>query len=412
MYECNLQIGNDNGNSEHDMVINGDPIQSPNVYAKWSRIPTFEEYSIKHFVANLDDLLFISIKEPFNIAGNYYIGAAAINANRPLTNLAIGNSNDKVDEKVPYVNTLGRIAGYAVKKMYASNEVEQDLNVVVEMSTALPPTQFSRDSRNKFRNNFMYKEGKMKLGKQIHEVTVHLPDSVKHNLKIEFKHVLVTPEAVPGVAYLESGKAINAIKEFCEDYDLKPEEVNHKYFVNQRYLAVAIGAGTTEAPRVYNRRYDTESVKECGANIGADHAIREALNIFNAENKVNFTRQEFSNAIKDPTDKHHAKAKELLDVPLEQQADKVLELVKYQLDKFKNYIEIVLVFGGGSILMKDHLKDKLRKELEPRDILLIYVGDIDETVLMEARGLYEYTLSDTFKASMERELELMGEAVV
>ncbi|WP_294364875.1 hypothetical protein [uncultured Clostridium sp.] len=46
-----LKVGNDNGNSEHDLIINGVLIAAPNVFAKVRKLPNLDEIN-KEFVLN------------------------------------------------------------------------------------------------------------------------------------------------------------------------------------------------------------------------------------------------------------------------------------------------------------------------------------------------------------------------
>ena len=65
----NLKIANDNGNSEHDLIIDGKLVQQPNVFAKIMRVPNLDDVNKEYVLKNLHDNLLVSIE-----GGLYYIG--------------------------------------------------------------------------------------------------------------------------------------------------------------------------------------------------------------------------------------------------------------------------------------------------------------------------------------------------
>ena len=69
----NLKIANDNGNSEHDLIIDGKLVQQPNVFAKIMRVPNLDDVNKEYVLKNLHDNLLVSIE-----GGLYYIGQRAL----------------------------------------------------------------------------------------------------------------------------------------------------------------------------------------------------------------------------------------------------------------------------------------------------------------------------------------------
>ncbi|GAA4713563.1 hypothetical protein GCM10023228_19190 [Brevibacillus fulvus] len=66
-------------------------------------------------------------------------------------------------------------------------------------------------------------------------------------------------------------------------------------------------------------------------------------------------RQFFSDVIKKPTHKYHERALKTLQQPLLAQAKQIVRNVRTQLTKTRNEIDVICVYGGGSILMTLHL---------------------------------------------------------
>ncbi|MCT4584046.1 MAG: ParM/StbA family protein [Peptostreptococcaceae bacterium] len=422
--EMYLSVGNDNGNSEHDLVIDGELICQPNVFAKVKELPNLDEVNPEYVVKNIDSNLIVTINSPSVNPGLYYVGDYARKSRHRTHDIKVGAENSKVDSDVPVVNTLGQIAGYAVQKAYKDNpNLEIEIEVKVDMSTELPVTQYSNENAKKFAEKFM-KDNK-------HQVTVHV-GTKRVNVNVLFEFVKVLPESVPLVFRLQKlnkkrlekiedekerenfAKLIEEMfKEFNERYNsveekegdkvkniVKDDFIDGSYFKKKKILHISVGEGTTEYPKTNDIVFDPEFIE--GSNNGVGHAIKEALTPFKKEFKFRtFTRQDYSNQLRDPNEKFHAEAMEYVETHLENEAEDILWYAKDEVEKANNDIDIICVHGGGSILMKDYLADELYNFGKETRIKIFYVPE-KFAVTLEAWGMHEFTNSKLFKMLKEK----------
>ena len=142
-----LLVANDNGNSEQDMIINGEVIQQPNVHVKIRKLPNLDELNEMYVAKNLLDNLIVTIETDEINNGTpttYYVGTYATTTGNILKNIEVGAVNSKIESDVPLVNTLANLAGFAVQKAYEAENIEDELTVNVDMATALPVTQYTQ----------------------------------------------------------------------------------------------------------------------------------------------------------------------------------------------------------------------------------------------------------------------------
>ena len=119
-FEIKLKVGADNGNSEQDIIINGTQLQQADVYGKVvGRLKNLEELDQENFINNLEDNLVIGIATSKYInPGEYYIGNHTLRSGVTVRNTEVGADNNKTNSEVVYLNVIGQIAAYAVKKAY------------------------------------------------------------------------------------------------------------------------------------------------------------------------------------------------------------------------------------------------------------------------------------------------------
>lgn len=84
--EILLKVGNDNGNSEHDLIINGVSISQPNVFAKVRKLPNLDEVNKEYVLENISDNLIVTCEDP---SGIYYIGNYALKSGQKLETLKL-----------------------------------------------------------------------------------------------------------------------------------------------------------------------------------------------------------------------------------------------------------------------------------------------------------------------------------
>ncbi len=388
----NLLVGNDNGNSEQDLIINGDHIQQPNVYTKVRALPNFDDVVETDIINNISDNLVVTVSSPSCEKSTYYVGQYARKSGKKLNNIEVGAFNSKVDSSVPVVNTLAHIAGYAVKKAEEKINGVEDIEVSVDMVTALPVLQYSKGNARKFANKFL---------NGAHLVQVHVSKRVI-NVRIVFQYVKVLPESVPTVFYLQSLKHGHPIlKEFNERYGIN---VDGKFFQNKRILHVAIGEGTTEYPLTEDMLYNLNFVE--GSNNGVGHAIERVVKDFMKEKFLQkFSRQDYSDILRNPAHKYYKDALDFIDVELEAEAEEIMRHVREEVGRANNEIDIIAIYGGGSILMRKFLANKAIKLVEDVESMILYVPE-SEAVEIEVKGMYNFASSSIFAKLKQKSAEI------
>lgn len=410
-----FKVGNDNGNSEHDLIIDGVLITQPSVFSKVSKLPDLSSLNDEVFVDNILSNIITTVMSPSvnsGAAGSYFVGEYATKAGKLLHNIEVGAFNSKINSDVPIINSLSVIAAYAVRKGIHEDPDVKEIEVDVDMVTALPVTQHSPASAKAFFSKFM--EGD-------HEVQVHMPSRVI-SVVIHFTYVKVLPESICATFYVQAltmenaeliknpddrGEYGNLVKRFFKDFNEKYNmNIDGKYFKGLKILHNSIGEGTTEIPLTNDISFDPNFIE--GSNNGVGHAINEVLNSFiKSKNLVKFTRQDYSAILRDPSHKHYEFAMSLVQDPLAEQGEIIFRSTKQEVGKANNAIDIIMVHGGGSILMREFLLNDYYTFGEKTDIMIFYVPS-EFAVVLEVLGMYAFLKSDIFKNLKASYLKRVG----
>ncbi len=389
-YVLDVNVGNDNGNSEHDIIINGKQICSPNVLAKVRKVPMLDEVNKDYVAEHIKDNLIVTVDSPSATPGVYYIGNYALNSGEKVRSIEVGADNNKVDSEIAIINTLSQIAGFAVQEIYKKdNKIEQGILVNVFMSTALPISQYNKNEADRFSNKFM--ENK-------HKITVNVGTS-RVDVTINFKFVKVIPEGVTAV------HAVHDLDEIMSDNKDKfdvlsfngiEKPVDSRYFKNKKILHIGIGEGTTELPITNDIVFDPNFIK--GINNGIGHAIDRSLDEFKKELGLkDYSRQKYSEVLKDESHKFYPVASDIISTYIDDEAEEILHAAKTEIQKANNEIDLIMVYGGGSIPMRNQLENKLKSVCEKGNIDLFYVPE-KYAVILESIGLYKFTTGKIFEA--------------
>lgn len=402
-FEIKLTVGADNGNSEQDIIINNTVIRQANVYGRVTGRLNLEELDQENFMKNLEDNLVIGINSSKYIAtGDFYIGNHTLRAGCTIRNTEVGAGNNKVDSEVVYLNVLGQIGAYAVKEAYKKDKGITDVDIRVDMTTALPITQYSKAEGERFADKFM---------NDMHRFTIKTPQK-DYFVNIKFEFVKTIQEGVNTVFAIANGynelfeshnkKVKDNLKNGNKD-SLYSEELNTAYFTKakRRILHVSIGESTTEYPITDGLGYDPNFVQ--GSDNGVGHAIKKALPLFNKEFRCNYSRQMYSDVVKNKSHKFNKDTVDYLAGYLEDQAENIYRNALEELEKSNNEVDVILVYGGGSILMRKHLEKRLEQVARQIRAKLLYV-DEEYAVTLEAKGLYSFTNSAIFKTLKNRQL--------
>lgn len=389
-YELKLKVGNDTGNSEHDIIINGYQICQPNVISRSRKTPNLEELDQKTFVENIENNLVINLISKEVATGTYYIGNYALKSGQAVKSIEVGVDNNKSESDIVFINTLAQIAGYAVKQAYKENKLEDSIKVKVDMTGALPINQYTSTRAENFAKKFT---------DEIHILNVEIPrKSVK--VEIEFEFVKILQEGISTTFALETLDD-KVFDEYNSKYNEKVGAYNIKlnkdYFkgYERRILHIAIGEGTTEYPLTTGKKFDPNFIY--GSNNGIGHGIDDSLDEFKEEIGVStYSRQKFSEIIRNTSHKYHLLAKDILDFYLEKQSAEILKNAKREIERANNEVDMILVYGGGSILMRNTLEDKLENICNKAKMNLLYLDEA-YAVTIECEGLYAFTNSKIFE---------------
>lgn len=411
-----VEVGNDNGNSEHDIIIDGVSIEQPNVFAKIRKLPLLDEVKIDYAARNIHDNLLATVTSPSAEPGIYFSGNYALNSGAKVRSIEVGVDNNKIKSSIPVINTLERIAGECVKRAYENGEdiSKLELKIEADMTTALPVTQYSKKNADEFSSKFMKEE---------HMVIVHV-GNIDVKCTIKFPFVKTLPESVPATfafqsMYLkeaESGKEKEIEKhnkevkelfgefnkQFSDETDI--DFIDGKFFENKRILHVGIGEGTTEYPLTNGIEFDPNFIH--GSNNGIGHAIDKALPEFQDElGLLDYSRQKYSEVLRDPKHRYNSIASEIVEQYIEEQAEDILTHIKAEIQRANNEIDIVAIYGGGSIPMKEILFQKVKAICDRAHIKLFYVP-AKYAVTLESRGMYEFVTGPIFKALKAKHLNI------
>ncbi|MDY3372121.1 MAG: ParM/StbA family protein [Terrisporobacter othiniensis] len=381
-----IKVGNDNGNSEHDIIIEGNLIRQPNVYAKIRKIPMLDELKEEAIIEKIEENLIVSIVSPSAETGNYMIGECALKSGEKVRSIEVGVDNNKVDNNIVMVNTLSQIAGYACKKYFEEAKTfdelkENSLKVNVDMATALPISQYNTKSANEFSERFM---------KGVHNVIVYI-GAYQVRVEISFNFVKTIPEGVTAAWALK-----HANDEIFKEYNSKPnvKQINASDFKKSKILHVAIGEGTTELPVTTGIEFDPNFIN--GINNGIGHAIDKSLGEFKRNlGLTNYSRQKFSEVLKDQSHKYHVIAEDIVEGYIEDESEEILHATKNEIQRANNEVDFICVYGGGSIPMRKNLEKLLQTYADRAMINLLYIPE-KEAVTLEAKGLYEFATSKVF----------------
>ncbi|HBJ1645883.1 TPA: ParM/StbA family protein [Clostridium botulinum] len=383
MDKIKLKVGNDNGNNEHDIIINGKLINQPNVLSRVRKLPNLDEVKEEHVINNIEKNLIVTCEDPNGI---YYIGDYALASGQKVRNIEVGTDNNKIESDIVFVNTLAQIAGYAVSESLKQNpDIDEILQVEVDMTTGLPVSYYSIKNAKEFADKFLSKK---------HLITVHV--GIKCiRVEIEFSFVKVIPEGVTSTfAFKEIDDKI--FEEYNNKHSDEDEKLSKDFFNDEtKIMHIAIGEGTTEYPITKGIEFDPNFI--LGTNNGMGYAIDRSLEEFKqAKGLTKLSRQDYSKIIKDTSHKYNELAMEIIDPYIEEESEEILSNAKKEIQKANNDVDIVCVYGGGSILSQKYIEKKLEKFCTRAEIKLLYIPT-EFAVKLEAQGLYNFTNGEIFK---------------
>jgi len=339
-------VANDIGNSETKMIVNDTLIKQPSVVKRLLSKPNVMETNVEKNIANLLDELIVHVtSNAIKRSGLYFIGKRAnITADKVENmNIKLGN---KSKHDIPVLMTLSMLAARSVQLAYQENqELPSSISVDVSMTTAIPASEYSADQAR-------YLEGRFTSND--HVVIVYVGETPV-TVTLHFQTVKVTQEGIPALyALLERDNEI--LKNYNEHYK---KQAVPKDFANKRILHVDIGDGTTEY--IYTVGMNPVTDVCSGEKRGVGHATEEATQLLKEEvgGFLNLNRQQFMNIFLDPSHHLHDLAVRFMQEARYSQAQRILEDIQEKYSDIAGNVDVIAVYGGGSIQFKEELYEDL-----------------------------------------------------
>ncbi|MBY0596950.1 ParM/StbA family protein [Bacillus bingmayongensis] len=368
--KLNYFVEDDNGNSEKKITINGEMLKLPNTYSYVYKEPVPMEKEIEELVYGLFHNMDVTVNSSAlkgQVAQRIFVGERAIRSGADLQNLNIRSNRGKHKQDTTIMTTVSAIACRAVQDMFKKeNSLEEGKNVEVNvlMVTALPASEWTKEKAKQLSERFTNSS---------HHVTVTVGD-VRIYVTLKFEKVVVVQEGTVALfALIEDGKGNyrndDLFDEFKEMYDMK--NITGEYFSEKRLLHIDIGDGTTEY--VVTKGYDYDNDHSSGKRHGIGHAIERAKKDFEDEWGFSVERQEFAGYLKEEHPKYYEDAKKFLARAKFNLADEVLDTAETKLQDLKYDVDVVVVYGGGSIQLKENLFEDLKEICDSKKIKILWI---------------------------------------
>ncbi|MCY8056475.1 ParM/StbA family protein [Bacillus inaquosorum] len=380
----NMKVAADIGNSTTKMIVEDELFSQPSVIRRLMKKPQITETDLKKNVTNLDENLTVHITSPAikgTADGLYVIGRKAITTDLDKVqnmNIKLGN---KHKHDLPVIMILSMIARKIIKDEFnETGELAESYSAVCELSSAIPASEFSFEKAQILEKRFATKA---------HTVIVHLGE-VRVTINLTFKKVKVTQEGVPAIfSILSEDETI--LEKFNQMYE-KDEKNQHETLKpvdlkTMKIFHVDIGDGTTEY--IYTNGVNPILDACSGEKRGVGHATEEATVLLNEElnGLMKINRQSFMSIVADETHNLHNEAVNALDIAKGSQANFILEdTIEKVSNKAGNNVDIVVVYGGGSIQFRQYLFDDLKEFTDQIKTKLLWIPE-EKAVNLNVRGL-------------------------
>lgn len=360
-----FMVASDNGHSSTKMIVSNAAgeetlIIQPSVVAPLLTRPKSAEADEKSAVTNLLDNMVVGINSPvIEMGGLYAVGNKASRLSNTPRNIDI-QYEDKASNDIPLIMSLSLIACEGVQQYFDKHqEIPQMLEVQATYSAAIPAREYTPS---------IAKEIEMRYQENSHVVDVYVGE-YQVTVTVNFPRTKITQEGNPAVyALAEASPTI--LEEYNKRYgtDLKNADL-----LNKKILIIDIGDGTTEWIYLVSGNPVEDFSK--GERVGVGHSVELALPLFNELTKIehNLNRQDFMQIIKNKEHKYRNKAMEAVNRANLEQVRGVLSTTRTQIvHKIKLDLDIVVVTGGGSIVFKNHLEEKLYKLCDELNVTVLW----------------------------------------
>ena len=307
--------------------------------------------------------------------GRFLLGTAAVKSSLPMRAFDVNDFTGKSDNDLSIILTLGMIAAQRVALAVENDEdLSEQLNVEVNMTTALP---VSEGKKNGIVDSYINKYINSK-----HTVVFHnLKDPI--TVSLTFNKVYVALEGEVAQLYIQNSdiKLKGLIKkDFAKNYPELATEIEVTDLVKIRnLLGIDIGEGTTDLVVIKDGK--ANAVSSTSLPNGYGNALQDAIDVLQTQN-MNFEArsqlQDYLSQDVSPLAKRmQNKVRQTVFEQLAPFADKIVEAASKTMRKAGANVEVLYVYGGGSIPMLEQteLRQKLAQKMKD------FSGGIDVPVI-------------------------------
>lgn len=307
--------------------------------------------------------------------GRFLLGAAAVKSSLPMRAFDVNDFTGKSDNNLSIILTLGMIAAQRVALAVKNDEdLSEQLNAEVNMTTALP---VSEGKKNGIVDSYINKYVNSK-----HTVVFHnLKDPI--TVSLTFNKVYVALEGEVAQLYIQNSdiKLKGLIKkDFAKNYPELATEIEVTDLVKiKNLLGIDIGEGTTDLVVIKDGK--ANAVSSTSLPTGYGNALQDAIDVLQTQN-MNFEArsqlQDYLSQDVSPLAKRmQNKVRQTVFEQLAPFADKIVEAASKTMRKAGANVEVLYVYGGGSIPMLEQteLRQKLAQKMKD------FSGGIDVPVI-------------------------------
>lgn len=307
--------------------------------------------------------------------GRFLLGNAAVKSSLPMRAFDVNDFTGKSDNDLSIILTLGLIAAQRVALAVENGEdLSEQLNAEVNMTTALP---VSEGKKNGIVDSYINKYVNSK-----HTVVFHnLKDPI--TVSLTFNKVYVALEGEVAQLYIQNSdiKLKGLIKkDFAKNYPELATEIEVTDLVKIRnLLGIDIGEGTTDLVVIKDGK--ANAISSTSLPNGYGNALQDAIDVLQTQN-MNFEArsqlQDYLSQDVSPLAKRmQNKVRQTVFEQLAPFADKIVEAASKTMRKAGANVEVLYVYGGGSIPMLEQteLRQKLAQKMKD------FSGGIDVPVI-------------------------------
>lgn len=307
--------------------------------------------------------------------GRFLVGNAAIKSSLPLKAFDVNDFTGKSDNDLAIILTLSMIAAQRISLAVKNGEdLSDQLSTEINMTTDLP---VSEGKKNGIINNYVNKY----IGSK-HTVVFHnFKDPI--TVSLSFKNVYVALEGEVAQLYLKNSdiKLQGLIKQdFSKNYPELANDIKVSDLVKiDNLLGIDIGEGTTDL--VVIKEGHANAVASTSLPTGYGNALQDAIDVLQTENMNFEARSQLQDYLAQEVSllakRMQTKVRQIVFEQLEPFADKIVTAASKTMRKAGANVEILYVYGGGSIPMLEQtaLRQKLSQKMKD------FSGGIDVPVI-------------------------------